>query len=221
MKDISIQWLFFDVGGVLLDDSKPESLRQELLLELGQKYLGHVTDVDIQRSWLEASRIPGSVRINALRVLFANYHQVVAVEEEYKRLCTYDYHTLSQVRPEARDVLLTLSERYQLGLMANQNVLTTKLLEQAGLLSFLSHQKMSDHIGLEKPDPRFYSTILEDCKARPEESVIIDDNWYRGLLPAEQLGMKTVLYQRSFIPYPNDIQPTWVVSSLQELLEIF
>lgn len=215
------QWLFFDMGGVVLNDDKPEQLRQHALLQVAQHYLSNITMEDVYAAWMEASKIPGSLRIQALRVLLNGSPKLVEAENEYTTVCKYNYHQLSTIRPEAKAVLAELSQRYNLGITANQNEKTIELLETSDLLPFFSHQKMSAHIGLEKPDPNFFLTVLKDTGALPSESVIIDDNWFRGLAPAKQLGMTTVLYKREFIPYPDTATPDFTINTLEELLNLF
>ena len=105
--------------------------------------------------------------------------------------------------------------------MSNQSTKTAELLETFGLLRFFSHQKMSGHIGLEKPNPDFFKAILEDSGAKVEESVLVDDNWYRGLVPAKSFGMSTVLFRRDIIPVPQDASPDFQINNLNELLEKF
>ena len=217
----NINWLFFDMGGVVLDDSRPEMLRQELALEIAQKYMPHITMAHVREAWMAASGTPGSMRIVALRELCKGLQNLEEVVSEYQEQCKIDYYGLSQVRPEAKNVLESLSQKYELGLMANQGARALELLEEEGVMKYFSHQKMSHHVGLEKPDPNFFLTILADTGARTNESVIIDDNWFRGLYPAKQIGMKTVLFERELIPFPDDSAPEWRVSNLKELLNIF
>jgi HAD superfamily hydrolase (TIGR01509 family) len=219
---MSISWIFFDMGGVILDDSKTEELRQQALLELSQRYLPAVSMTDIYTAWMEASKLHGSLRMHALRILLKDSKKIAEAETEYAAICNnHNYHTLSTIRPEAKHVLATLNQRYKIGITANQSEKTIHLLETAGLLPYFSHQKMSAHIGLEKPDPQFFLTILRDTGAQATESVVIDDNWYRGLVPAKQLGMTTVLYKRDIIPYPETANPDWSITNLNDLLNIF
>ncbi len=220
MKE-NIKWLFFDMGGVILDDTKPETLRQEILFNVAQRYLPNITMANIYEAWLFASQQPGSVRINALHYLFKDSKLKEEAELVYNNECNVDYYGLSKVRPEAMEVLSGLSKSFNLGIMANQNVKAGNVLEDAGLLQYFSHQKMSGHIGLQKPDPNFYLEILKDSGALPSESVLIDDNWYRGLLQAKLLGLSTILYKREIIPIPDSAEPDKFISSLAELTEIF
>lgn len=208
------------MGGVLLDDSKVESMRQEVLLEVSKKYLPHLKKTDILHAWLEASKIPGSVRINALKMLLKDQPETQEAEEEYKNLCNFDYHNLSHITPDAKEILVKLSRSYRLGLMANQRAKSLELIQEAGLANILNHTQMSEHIGLEKPNPKFYSSILNECHTKAEESVLVDDNWYRGLEQAKNIGMKTILLKRDIIPTPPDARPDWIISSLQDLLSI-
>lgn len=220
MKD-KIRWIFFDMGGVILDDTKPEALRQEILLKVSQRYFPDLTMENIYNAWQCASQQHGSVRINALRCIFNNSQNLEEAERIYKDECKVDYYGLSNIRPEARDMLAELSGHYNLGIMANQNEKAAGVLESAGILQYFSHQKMSGHIGLEKPDPEFYLEVLKDTGATPSESVLVDDNWYRGLLQAHKLGLHTILYKRDIIPVPKDSNPNLTVTSLTELLSYF
>lgn len=216
-----LKWLFFDIGGVILNDDRPEQLRQTTLLQVTQRYLPQITMNDVYNAWMTASQTPGSLRIEALRALFKDSPQLAEAEAEYNRVCNYNYHELSFIRPGVKTVLNQLARRYQLGIIANQHTKTVDILRAGEILPYFSHQKMSAHIGLEKPDPKFFLSVLEDTGAKATESVMIDDNWYRGLVPAKALGMTTVLYKRDFIPYPETASPDFTINSLEELLDIF
>lgn len=221
MKENNIEWLFFDMGGVILNDDKPEQIRQATLFEVAKQYIPNIAMKDIYRAWMEASKIPGVVRLQALKFLFKGFPDLEKIEQEYVKACKYDYHTMSFIKPEAKEVLEKLSQHYKIGVMANQSERTLKRLESAGLLPYLSHKKMSAHIGLAKPDPAFYRAVLEDANAKPTHSAIIDDNWYRGLLSAKQLGMMTILFKREIIPYPETADPNFAITKLEELLNLF
>lgn len=209
------------MGGVILDDTKPETLRQEILLDVAKRYFPNLSKADIYEAWLYASQHPGSVRTNALHYIFKDSEFKAEAEAVYKKECDVDYYDLSVVRPEAQEALAKLSEHFNLGIMANQNVKAGNVLEDAGLLQYFSHQKMSGHLDLAKPNPKFYLEILKDSGAVPSESILIDDNWYRGLLQAKEIGLGTILYKREIIPYPDDAKPDKFISSLNELLDIF
>ena len=47
-----------------------------------------------------------------------------------------------------------------------------------------------------KPDPRAFLAVLEKLKVKPEETLMVGDEVERDLIPAQKLGMKTVLVDR-------------------------
>lgn len=217
----NIKWLFFDMGGVILNDDEPERLRQKALFDVLVNFLPGLTMTDVYNAWMISSQQPGSVRLGALRELMKDSEKLEAAEAAFKEVGNPDYQGLSFIRPDAKPVLEVLSKKYNLGIAANQSNKTVDRLRDADILSCFSHQKMSAEIGLEKPDPNFFLHILNDCGTTPQESVLIDDNWFRGLLPAKKLGMTAVLYKRDFIPYPKTATPDFAINTLQELLNIF
>jgi FMN phosphatase YigB (HAD superfamily) len=164
-----IEWLFFDMGGVILNDDQPERLRQATTLEVAKKYKPELTMEDVHTAWMNASGEQGSLRLLAFKNLLKDHPQLAEAEAEFNILCTHDYHGLSSIRPEAKDVLAKLSKHYKIGITANQSAKTGDILEIAGLLPYFSHQKMSAQIGLEKPDPKFFLHVLEETGAAPKK----------------------------------------------------
>ncbi|PIR02431.1 MAG: hypothetical protein COV62_01540 [Candidatus Nealsonbacteria bacterium CG11_big_fil_rev_8_21_14_0_20_35_11] len=65
-----------------------------------------------------------------------------------------------------------------------------------------------------KPDPKAFLAVLENLKVKPEETIMVGDEIERDLIPAQNLGMKTILIDRG-----NKIEdsPFKKISSLAEL----
>lgn len=216
-----IQWIFFDVGGVLLDDTVVEAERQQRALELAQRFNSNLTEADMYQAWLEASKLPGSVRENALHILMGNNENFTSVQDEYKALFPPGYYLAkSHIRPECHGILSQLQKHYRLGIIANQSTKTADLLTEAGIMQYFQHQKVSAHHGLEKPDPAYFAEVFQDAGANPHHSAFVDDNWYRGLLPGQQLGMTTILFKRHIMPYPHTANPDYIIETLPKLLDI-
>jgi len=51
----------------------------------------------------------------------------------------------------------------------------------------------SHEVGVRKPNPRIYEYALEKASSKPEETIFIDDK-EKMLLPAQQMGLKTILF---------------------------
>ncbi|MBC7169472.1 HAD family hydrolase [Candidatus Bipolaricaulota bacterium] len=96
------------------------------------------------------------------------------------------------VRPEAREAIPALADRYLLAIAANQPLTALRLIEEAGLLSHFRWRHVSDGMGVAKPSPLFFRMILDGLGVRAEEAVMVGDRLDFDVHPAKLLGMKTV-----------------------------
>ncbi len=217
----NIKWIFFDMGGVILNDDEAETRRQQALLSIVKPLDATITIAKIQKTWWEASKTVGSIWKNTLRLLLPNHKQINVLETKFLEIVPNGtYASTSFIRPEAKNVLGHLNTKYNLGIIANQSTSITEKLIQTDILKYFSHQKVSAHHGLEKPDPAYFASVLSDTGADPNTSALIDDNWPRGLLPAKKLGMTTVLYKRDIWKY-SDTQPDYSIYNLAKLIKVF
>ena len=129
------------------------------------------------------------------------------------------------VYPEAEEVLRELSERYHIGIIANQNLGSEERLEKLGLLRYIDLVIASAEEGVAKPDLRIFQIALDRANCKPEEAVMVGDRIDNDILPANKIGMKTVWIKQGFGSYaePKAIeeQPDYIVNSLVEIAELF
>ena len=215
-----IKWIFFDIGGVLLDDSRAEALKRQVLWDIIKKYLPKVTLAKIENLFTRLSSEHGIISYNILKFLLTNSNDLEQAEETRRaKWPEIGYYRHSTIRPEAKKVLTKLSKKYHLGVIANQNILAKEKLKEAGIYDLLHHQTVSDEHGLEKPDPKYFQAVFKETGANPNESVIVDDNIERALIPGKKLGMTTVWYklqERTDIPKN---QVNFTITSLADLLD--
>lgn len=220
MSERLFDWIFFDVGGPLVDDSSAVKQRRDIDLKVVQMYKPDITMQDILSLWPKACEMPGSIDKNIVRLFFdvSEVEEIHSVIQEEKQKAQ-SYLELLKPRTEMAEICKQLAQKYKLGIIANQHSLVKELLQQAGILEHFTHQKVSGDYGLEKPDPRFYEAVLEDTGADPNRSVMIDDNLVRSLLPASKFGLKTIWYKIE--DFGRDVyQPDFEIEDLNQLLEI-
>lgn len=217
-----IKWIFFDIGGVLLDDSIPEKRRLDILFEIAKKYNPDTNYHDMNNTRIKMSSKKGNLSINILKYLIPDSLNFKKAKEEYNsRKSKIRYYEDSKIRPETKDVLFKLAQRYQLGLIANQSVLAKEKLEKAGVYGLLHHQTVSDEHSLAKPDPKYFQAVFRETGAIPSKSALVDDNIERGLIQAKKLGMITVCYKfQDRYQMPNQYVD-FTITSLTDLLKIF
>jgi len=121
--------------------------------------------------------------------------------------------------PFSEKVLKTLKPKYGLGLvtLAGQGIEARKRdLEQSGI----SHYFDSIVIDIEK-DKKQYLQCIEELRATPDTTVIVDDQM-RRLKTGIELGCKTCWIQTgefaNFPPNKNTGEPTERINSVEDLI---
>ena len=202
----NIKWIFFDIGSTLVDESVAYQNRIERTIA-GT----NITYDDFYNKMVEISKYNQSGYNKALEAYglkMAPWNS----EDEY-------------VYPEAEEVLRELSERYHIGIIANQNLGSKDRLEELGLLRYIDLVIASAEEGVAKPDLRIFQIALDRANCNPEEAVMVGDRIDNDILPANKIGMITVWIKQGFGGYaepkePEEL-PDYTVTSLVEITELF
>ncbi len=165
----------------------------------------------------------GSVRELAIQVcravLPAGYGEPVvrimdpAVKEGRKMLF--------QLAEGAEDVLRNLSQKCDLGIIANQSKDVVELLQSSGLDKYFKVKTISGAVGLRKPDPQIFALALNEAGRKASDCVMVGDRLDTDICPANMLGMKTVRVTDSLFalqePREDCERPAVAVSSLVQV----
>ena len=124
----------------------------------------------------------------------------------------------------AEDVLKCLSEKYKIGVIANQPLGTADRLEAFGLLKYIDIVVASAEEGVAKPDKRIFDIALERAGVIPEEAFMIGDRIDNDILPAKNIGMKTMWLRQGFGGMwkikSDDELPNFIADNLQDVVSI-
>lgn len=214
------EWIFFDVGGVLLDDSAYEEKRIDELFHTIHIFDNRVSRNQVADALPRASAMVGKLNDNLLGLFITDNKKLYMARNLMAGKRQTMYENRGTVRAEASHVLAELAKNFKIGLIANQPKSTRELLEEAKITDYIDHFKVSDDHGLAKPDVRYFRAVLNETGTVAEKSMIVDDNIERGLLPAKRIGMKTVWYkstERRDVPMSSIDH---VITNLNELLAI-
>lgn len=219
-RQSDIDWIFFDVGGVITDNFEFEKWRVESILSVLSKFDHKITEDKVKETIIKLGDELGSLTRNTIRFLLKDREEVISQAEEEVKILQDNFKDLSPVRPEALKVISQLSEDYFLGIIANQPSGIREKLDRAGVLKYFKNLGISEECDLHKPDPRFFKKVLSESGATADRSIMIDDNIERSLVPANELGMNTVWYDLG----ARKEVPDWVdfrIKNLEDLLLIF
>jgi len=206
---MSTKWLFFDLGGTIYDETLSDMQRVENLI--GKNSLCITPEVFYRQMQRGAAMYEKSP-FTAARRAFG-----IAADEPYsgEREILYS---------DAVEVIRKLSERYRLGILANQPTNTRERLIADGLYEMFDICLLSDCEHLHKPDLRFFEYALGRAGCSAEEAVMIGDRLDNDVFPAKKIGMKTVRIAQGLFsvqkPLNDDYTADYEIASLAELLDL-
>ena len=207
---MSIKWLFFDLGGTVYDETLSD---MERIDELIIKNSLDISYDDFYCQMKKAAQMYEESPFSAARAELGSSVLNVPYSNKKERLY-----------PDAAKIIQNLSEKYKLGILANQPPNTRERLACDGLLDFFDICLLSDCEHLYKPDLRFFEYALDKVGCHPYETVMIGDRLDNDVFPAKKAGMKTVRIVQGLFsvqkPLSDEYRPDVEIYSLSELLDI-
>ena len=212
MDTNEIKWLFFDVGGTLVDEK--EAFRRRIRETIAiQKALGNeYTEEQLETAMRMAALAGKSYFRGAMKSLGLS------------RFAPYDA-VGEKLYGDVKPVLEALCRKYKLGIIANQPLGTEGRLQHYGIRDYFSVILSSEEEGISKPDPELFRRALLRSGCPAENAWMIGDRPDNDIAPAKALGMKTVRVRQGLgglMPVTSEeLKADHTVDSLTELLSIF
>ncbi|MBA2393541.1 MAG: HAD family hydrolase [Ktedonobacteraceae bacterium] len=99
--------------------------------------------------------------------------------------------------PEAETVLQGLRSTYKLGILTNGAPdLQRQKIERSRLAHYFDAIVVSGEVGVGKPDPRVFTTVLEQLAVPAHATLMVGDSLERDMLGASQSGLKGIWINR-------------------------
>jgi len=116
-------------------------------------------------------------------------------------------------------------KKYKLGVITNGvRKWQIKRLKATGLSKYFDFVVTTSDVGFEKPNHAIFKKALEIAKVRASQAVMIGDNPYRDIMPANELGMKTVWLRRGKRYYFSCVgqeKADYSIMNFLELMDVF
>ena len=201
-----IKWIFFDIGSTLVDES---AVYENRIKEITQ---GN----NIDRNEFVAKVIERAQ---------TSPKPIVSAAEDYGVNVPAWRHDLEVLYPDSKEVLQRLSQKYKIGIIANQDFGTEQRLTDFNVHQYINLVIASAEEGVAKPDLRIFQIALARADCKPEEAVMVGDRIDNDIIPANKIGMTTMWIKQGFGSYaePKTVeeQPDYIVNSLAEITEVF
>jgi HAD superfamily hydrolase (TIGR01549 family) len=209
-----VDWVFFDVGNVLLDED-PLTYRNFC------RHVEAIRSVRPERSYRdllaerEARAVAGSrwPLFDVVSTYLDDSH-CGAVWEATAREIRAGFAALSPPVAGADAVLERLGRHYRLGLIANQGAECRAWLDALGWLGRFDVVAFSEDLGIFKPDPALYRPALARAGVAPEHALMVGDRLDNDIAPAAALGMAT-----AWIRWPRRPAKGWPTGDNPEALD--
>ena len=222
MKNIlpGIKWVFFDIGYTLVDED--DAVENRIL-----QIQGVLEDSGIPMTCEEIRAILQEVATEQARSPISRAIAKLTDSEELRGRLKAEVtwrKDLEKPYPAAKHVLGALSERYRIGIIANQSPGTEARLDKWGLSRFISLCLPSAELGISKPDLAIFEMAIERSGCEPEHAVMVGDRIDNDITPAKSLGWKTIRIKQGLsqgqISMNAEQVPDFEVQCLQDVLDI-
>lgn len=129
------------------------------------------------------------------------------------------YRRLRRPIAGAVALLQALKPRYRIGIVTNNRTEEqVDKLAALGMTPLIDALITSEDVGVTKPDPRIFRVALARLGARPEEAVLVGDNWTADVLGARAAGIRPVWLNRFGAACPDATVTT--ITGLEPLSEV-
>ena len=82
----------------------------------------------------------------------------------------------------------------------------------------------SAEAGYEKPDLRIFKLALEQAGCNPQNAIMVGDRLENDIVPARQLGMKTIWVRQGFAKYQSVEKeyekPDYIIENIGEIVKV-
>ena len=190
---MAVTTVLLDAGGVILDETAHEAKHAEIVAALIAELKPGYTTADY---WRDAEEAVHSFCPEVYQYVLWKHFQ--PDRERFRQARLQHRETWRKQRPPlimmaglAAEIVV-LVERYDLGLAGQYGADILGLLEQENVLRCFKHRVTQDDFTITKPDPRYYEQICLKIGVEPSSCLMIGDRIDKDIIPARQLGMKTI-----------------------------
>lgn len=210
-----LEMVFFDIGGVMYDDSIYARSWKTALRESGAEF----TDEEFDLEYAAARAAQSESFRRRLMVRFLGSDEDI-VEVEARAARYWDYPPTA-LYPDVVPCLRALEGRFRLGVVANQPSSVRQAMERDRLAGFFEVWGVSDDLGLQKPDPALFAHVLATADVVPGRAAMLGDRLDYDVRPAKAAGMRAVWVLRGEAPDdPTPAQLAEADAAVRDLTEV-
>lgn len=220
--------LLFDVDDTLLDFQITEAKALNALfaeqgidltpeVKTSYKALNHHLWREFENGKMTREEVTGS-RFGRLFQQFGQTVDSLEMEKRYRHYLNQGHDLI----PGSRELLETLAPEADLYIVTNGVSQTQhQRLTDSGLLPYFKEVFVSEEVGAQKPMKEFFDYVFARIPGiEKSKTVIIGDSLTSDIKGGNSAGIDTVWFNKNQLPEISEIQPTYRIDSLNELLRV-
>jgi HAD superfamily hydrolase (TIGR01509 family) len=186
-----IKWIYFDIGGVAIQDFSGTNKWQQLLRDL---HISQAKEPLIDSWWVEhiQPRVDLDLKIDDQ---LEDFQKISGITLPSNYSLHDDFIARFNPNPHLWPLTTQLKQRFKLGLLTNMYPGMFNKIQNAKLLPPVSWDVVVDSsvVGFKKPDPKIYH-LAKQKAAVPHEQILFIDNVQENLEYPKHLGWQTFWY---------------------------
>ncbi len=189
-----IKAVFFDLSGTLLKRSFLETI--DLSAFLAKHHIS-LTPKEYSKIFNEIfllrknKDLPSALKELTSKIKPQNSAKFIWEEQEFIN----DLINKSELFEGTKQLLMNLKVKgFKIGLIANVDQFTIKILNKLGILSCFDYLIPSFEIGKMKPDLDIFNQAIQKSGLNPNEIIYVGDSEDKDIVPAQKAGMHTLLF---------------------------
>lgn len=221
---LNVAWILFDFGGCLDSDGVhsrklffDQFVKNELVTSNQNTLFQEAYSYSDQKVIGESLIVNFNLQAMNERMCFYIAEKLNSSDEKKVQQAAID---ITQVQSfylnRNRMILEKLTSHYQLGIISNFSGNLEVILKEFKLDHYFTFVLDSYHVGFSKPNPEIFKLAISKTNCPSNKLVFIGDNIDRDIMPAKNLGMKTILISDKETTSPAD----YTLSTLSSLLEV-
>lgn len=199
-----IEWVFLDVGNVLLDEDPLTFASFRVHVEAARAVRPDLTFGRILAGREERATAGSKWPLYDYISKFMDNAECTRAWEAADREVRSRFAELSPEVAGADDLLRALGGRFRLGLIANQGPECRRRLADLGWLGRFDVVALGEEEGVHKPDPGLFRRALDRAGVGPSAALMVGDRLDNDIEPAARLGMAT-----AWIRWPRPAAKGW------------
>ena len=191
---MKITTVLLDAGGVILDETEHEKVLADVITDTIKRVKPDYTK---EQYYLDIDEAVQHFNPKTYRYVIWKYTRLDV--SAYNEMYSQSMEVWKERQPPLKlsdgflEEVKEIAQHFDIGMAGQYRNAILAFLQKEGVLKYIKYPLTQDDFEITKPDPRYLEQIIKRIGVSPEECIMVGDRIDNDIVPAKQLGMKTIL----------------------------